>query len=122
MKERNETQNYHVKVVNNTRELVDEIINSFDAQPYRNYDYVSGYISIDGVTELSFNGEGVEEWKQLVDMFYINYGNELTKEAQEYAYKNITTVINYGNNGDKCVQIEKRFVTMGNTYVITEYR
>lgn len=116
-------QDYHVSVVNDLTKLVDEIIKSIDTKPYyKNYDFVTVSMKINGVTKFYFQGEGEKYLKQLLDLFYTDDGDNIAYEADEYAHRDIKVKMKYGYYGVKYTEINTRFVSMGNTYIIREYK
>lgn len=116
-------QDYHVSVVNDLTKLVDEIIKSIDTKPYyNNYDFVTVSMKINGVTKFYFQGEGEKYLKQLSDLFYTDDGDNIAYEADEYAHRDIKVKMKYGYYGVKYTEINTRFVSMGNTYIIREYK
>ena len=116
-------QDYHISVVNDLTKLVDEIIKSIDTKPYyNNYDFVTVSMKINGVTKFYFKGEGEKYLKQLLDLFYTDDGDNIAYEADEYAHRDIKVKMKYGYYGVKYTEINTRFVSMGNTYIIREYK
>ena len=114
-------QDYHVSVENDLKVLVEEIIKSIDTKPYYdNYDFVTVSMKINGVTKFYFQGEGEEYLKKLTDLFYTDDG-EIAYEADEYAHRDIKVKMKYGYYGVRYTEINTRFVSMGNTYIIREY-
>lgn len=116
-------QDYHVSVVNDLKVLIEEIIKSIDTKPYYNdYDFVTVSMKINGVTKFYFKGEGEKYFKQLLDLFYNDDGDSIAYEADEYAHRDIKVKMKYGYYGVKYTEINTRFVSMGNTYIIREYK
>ena len=115
-------QDYHVSVENDLAKLVEEIIKSIDTKPYYdNYDFVTVSMKINGVTKFYFQGEGEEYLKKLSDLFYTDDG-DIAYEADEYAHRDIKVRMKYGYYGVRYTEIKTRFVSMGNTYIIREYK
>lgn len=115
-------QDYHVSVENDLKVLVEDIIKSIDTKPYYdNYDFVTVSMKINGVTKFYFQGKGEEYLKKLYDLFYTDDG-DIAYEADEYAHRDVKVKMKYGYYGKKYTEINTRFVSMDNTYIIREYK